>query len=207
MADDKKLSIYDVLQQQGHMPLPPYIKRQADLSDKERYQTVYAKHQGAIAAPTAGLHFDQQLLDACEQAAASLAYITLHVGAGTFQPVRTDDISQHHMHSEWFEVTETVCDQIRLCHERGGRVVAIGTTVMRALETAAQSGQIQPFAGDSELFIYPGKPIHCVDALFTNFHLPRSSLLMLVAAFAGYDTMMQAYQHAVAQKYRFFSYG
>ena len=196
-----------MLHQQGHIPLPPYIKRKPQAMDKQRYQTIYALHEGAVAAPTAGLHFDQALLAACEKVGASLAYVTLHVGAGTFQPVRVKHIADHHMHSEWFEVNQAVCDQISHCRARGGRVIAVGTTVMRALETAAQTGEVQAFSGDSRLFLYPGKPIRCVDALFTNFHLPCSSLLMLVSAFAGYETVVQAYRHAVEECYRFFSYG
>ena len=199
--------VLDVLNQIGHMPLPPYMAREDELSDKERYQTVYAKHEGAVAAPTAGLHFDQSLLAELKNAGVELAEVTLHVGAGTFQPVKVDDVESHHMHSEWIEVSQAVCDQVKACQMRGGRVVAVGTTSVRALETASLSGEIQPFVGETDIFLYPGKPFHCVDMLITNFHLPESTLLMLVSAFAGMEEIKQLYATAVEQRYRFFSYG
>lgn len=198
---------WDLLQQYGQMPLPPYIHRAADAADSERYQTVFARHAGAVAAPTAGLHFDQALLQRIEQAGHELAYVTLHVGAGTFQPVREDDLSQHRMHAERLQVSAELVQRIAATRAAGGRVVAVGTTVVRALETAAASGELQAFDGDSRLFITPGYAFQVVDALLTNFHLPESTLLMLVSAFAGYERVMAAYRYAVEQRYRFFSYG
>lgn len=192
---------------QGHLPLPPYIRREDGPEDDARYQTVFAARDGAVAAPTAGLHFDQALLGQLQQQGVGLAEITLHVGAGTFAPVRVTDISQHRMHSEWLEVPEQVCEQVTETKARGGRVVAVGTTAVRSLETAAASGQLRPFAGETRLFVTPGYGFRVVDALITNFHLPESTLLMLVSAFAGYDNTMAAYRHAIAQRYRFFSYG
>jgi len=197
-------AIFDRL---GEMPLPPYLRRSAEESDRERYQTVYARVPGAVAAPTAGLHFDATLLAACEQAGALQAHVTLHVGAGTFQPVRVDELSEHRMHAELAEVPAATCDAVAACRARGGRVVAVGTTVVRALESAAQGGRIAPYAGDTRLFITPGFRFRVVDALVTNFHLPESTLLMLVAAFAGRSHVLAAYRHAVAARYRFFSYG
>jgi S-adenosylmethionine:tRNA ribosyltransferase-isomerase len=191
----------------GAMPLPPYIERSADADDASRYQTVFAREPGAVAAPTAGLHFDASMLQRCRDAAARIEYVTLHVGAGTFQPVRVDDLSQHRMHAEHLTVTESVCAAVREARERGGRVIAVGTTVVRSLEAAASSGSLQPFSGDTRLFITPGYRFNVVDALLTNFHLPESTLVMLVCAFGGYENVMNAYRHAVAQRYRFFSYG
>jgi len=191
----------------GQMPLPPYIERAPEARDTERYQTVFANRPGAVAAPTAGLHFDRPMLDAIASRGINLGTITLHVGAGTFSPVRTEIIEDHRLHAERLEVTTRLCDQIDEARNRGSRVVAVGTTTVRALETAARSGQLHAFAGESDLFIYPGFEFRVVDAIVTNFHLPESSLLMLVAAFSGYDTTMGAYRHAVAQRYRFFSYG
>ncbi|XKH60737.1 tRNA preQ1(34) S-adenosylmethionine ribosyltransferase-isomerase QueA [Halomonas sediminis] len=202
--------LIDLLERHGHMPLPPYITREDELSDRERYQTVYARRDGAVAAPTAGLHFDQPLLDALKKKGIESAYVTLHVGAGTFQPVRADDITQHHMHSEWIEVNEEACRQVRAAQAGGKRVVAVGTTSVRCLESAclkSPDGNIAPYSGDTDIFIYPGYEWRCVDALITNFHLPESTLLMLVAAFSGYDSMMAAYREAVAKRYAFFSYG
>jgi S-adenosylmethionine:tRNA ribosyltransferase-isomerase len=199
--------VLDLLQQYGQVPLPPYITRPAEDTDVERYQTVYARHPGAVAAPTAGLHFDQSLLATLRAQGVEQAFITLHVGAGTFQPVRADRITEHTMHAERVKVSATVCEQIRATRQRGGRVVAVGTTAVRSLEAACQEGEIQPLAGETRLFIYPGYRFRCVDALVTNFHLPESSLLMLVAAFAGHATILRAYRHAIAQGYRFFSYG
>jgi S-adenosylmethionine:tRNA ribosyltransferase-isomerase len=196
-----------VFERCGEMPLPPYMKRAADDSDRERYQTVYAREPGAVAAPTAGLHFDAELLDACRQAGVASAHVTLHVGAGTFQPVRADDIRDHRMHAERAVVPVSVCDAIGACRARGGRVVAVGTTAVRALESAAAGGTIAPYAGDTRMFITPGYRFRVVDALVTNFHLPESTLLMLVSAFAGRDKVLAAYRHAVERRYRFFSYG
>ena len=196
-----------LLERVGHMPLPPYIDRADDAADRERYQTVYAAAPGAVAAPTAGLHFDQAMLQALTDMGVHSAQVTLHVGAGTFQPVRVERIEDHNMHREWLEVTQDVVDAVLACKARGGRVIAVGTTSVRSLESAARDGQIKPFSGDTDIFIYPGKPFHVVDALVTNFHLPESTLLMLVSAFAGYRQTMAAYQAAVDNKYRFFSYG
>jgi len=191
----------------GEMPLPPYIERHADASDMERYQTVYAREPGAVAAPTAGLHFDEALLAALRERGVEFGYVTLHVGAGTFQPVRVDDISEHHMHSEWLNVGAGLIEQIHRTRAAGGRVIAVGTTVVRALESATVEGTLRPFAGETRIFIFPGYRITSIDGLVTNFHLPQSTLLMLVSALAGRDYMLDAYRHAVAQRYRFFSYG
>ncbi len=195
------------LEEHGHMPLPPYITREDELADRERYQTVYGHKKGAVAAPTAGLHFDEELLAALEARGVEKAFVTLHVGAGTFQPVRVDKIEDHHMHSEYLEVSEDVVEAVRRTRERGGRVVAVGTTSVRSLESAAQSGELQPFAGETDIFIYPGYTYKVVDTLITNFHLPESTLLMLVSAFAGYNEIMNAYREAIEERYRFFSYG
>ncbi|AVI61297.1 tRNA preQ1(34) S-adenosylmethionine ribosyltransferase-isomerase QueA [Halomonas sp. GFAJ-1] len=199
-----------LLEAHGHMPLPPYITREDELSDRDRYQTVYARRDGAVAAPTAGLHFDQPLLDALAEKGINSAFVTLHVGAGTFQPVRVDNILEHHMHSEWIEVSEAACQKVRDTQAAGRRVVAVGTTSVRCLESACMksaNGEIAPYSGDTDIFIYPGYEWRCVDALITNFHLPESTLLMLVSAFAGYEHMMQAYRTAVEERYAFFSYG
>ncbi|MCY1276861.1 S-adenosylmethionine:tRNA ribosyltransferase-isomerase [compost metagenome] len=199
--------VLPLLERVGHMPLPPYIDRPDEDADRERYQTVYARHSGAVAAPTAGLHFDQALLDAIAAKGVESAFVTLHVGAGTFQPVRVERIEDHHMHHEWLEVGQDVVDAVAACHARGGRVIAVGTTSVRSLESAARDGQLKAFSGDTDIFLYPGRPFHVVDALVTNFHLPESTLLMLVSAFAGYPETMAAYAAAVEQGYRFFSYG
>ncbi|KJS68585.1 MAG: S-adenosylmethionine tRNA ribosyltransferase [Pseudomonas sp. BICA1-14] len=199
--------VLPLLERIGHMPLPPYIDRPDDAADRERYQTVYAQRAGAVAAPTAGLHFDEALLQMLRESGVETAYVTLHVGAGTFQPVRVERIEEHHMHREWLEVGQDVVDAVAACRSRGGRVIAVGTTSVRSLETAARDGELKPFSGDTDIFIYPGKSFHVVDALVTNFHLPESTLLMLVSAFAGYPETMAAYAEAVAQRYRFFSYG
>ena len=199
--------VLTVLDNIGHMPLPPYIDRTDTEDDKSRYQTVYAEELGAVAAPTAGLHFDQQLLESIQSKGAQIAFVTLHVGAGTFQPVRADNILDHEMHSEWLQVSEEVCQQVLETKGKGGRVIAVGTTSVRCLETAARSGQIAPFEGDTNIFIYPGYEFKVVDGLITNFHLSESTLLMLVSAFSGYQPIMQAYREAVAERYRFFSYG
>ncbi len=199
--------VLPLLERVGHMPLPPYIDRPDDSADRERYQTVYAQRAGAVAAPTAGLHFDQPLLDALKAKGVEMAFVTLHVGAGTFQPVRVERLEDHHMHSEWLEVGQDVVDAVATCRQRGGRVIAVGTTSVRSLESAARDGVLKPFSGDTDIFIFPGRPFHVVDALVTNFHLPESTLLMLVSAFAGYPETMAAYAAAVANGYRFFSYG
>jgi S-adenosylmethionine:tRNA ribosyltransferase-isomerase len=195
------------LQALGHMPLPPYITREDTAQDAERYQTVYADRPGAVAAPTAGLHFDNRLLADIDDRGIECTRITLHVGAGTFQPVRTEDIEEHRMHAEYLEVPAAACAAVERTRERGGRVVAVGTTAVRALETAAGDGELQPFAGDSRIFIYPGYRFRVIDGLVTNFHLPESTLLMLVCALAGTGRTLAAYRHAVAARYRFFSYG
>ncbi|MGE8362639.1 tRNA preQ1(34) S-adenosylmethionine ribosyltransferase-isomerase QueA [Pseudomonas sp.] len=199
--------VLPLLDRVGHMPLPPYIDRADEAADRERYQTVYAARAGAVAAPTAGLHFDQALLAALAEKGVDTAFVTLHVGAGTFQPVRVERIEDHHMHSEWLEVDQDVVNAVAACRARGGRVIAVGTTSVRSLESAARDGVLKPFSGDTDIFIYPGRPFHVVDALVTNFHLPESTLLMLVSAFAGYPETMAAYRTAVAEGYRFFSYG
>ncbi|MCB1723661.1 MAG: tRNA preQ1(34) S-adenosylmethionine ribosyltransferase-isomerase QueA [Gammaproteobacteria bacterium] len=200
-------SFAELMRRYGHVPLPPYIRRVDDPHDAERYQTVYAQRPGAVAAPTAGLHFDRDMLDRLEAAGIERATVTLHVGAGTFQPVRVDDLDQHRMHSEWLEVGQDAVDAVARARERGGRVVAVGTTSVRSLEAAAAAGELTAFRGDTRLFIRPGYRFRVVDALLTNFHLPESTLLMLVCAFAGYARTMAAYRHAVAHGYRFFSYG
>jgi S-adenosylmethionine:tRNA ribosyltransferase-isomerase len=201
-------ALAEILDEIGHMPLPPYIEREDELEDKNRYQTVFGVRDGAVAAPTAGLHFSEALLAQCDALGIRRATVTLHVGAGTFQPVRTDDIEQHVMHAEYVEVDETVCQAVKDTRKRGGRVIAVGTTAVRSLESAsAATGLIQPFKGDTDIFIYPGYHFHSVDAMITNFHLPESTLLMLVSAFAGKDPIMKAYQSAIAEGYRFFSYG
>lgn len=205
-------NVIQVLEEIGHMPLPPYIDRPDEESDRERYQTVYNEKPGAVAAPTAGLHFDEQLLESIKAKGIDLAFVTLHVGAGTFQPVRVDEIADHVMHTEYAEVEQTVVDKINATKAKGGRVVAVGTTSVRSLESAAKAAEQQgkalsAFYGDTDIFITPGYQFKVVDALVTNFHLSESTLLMLVSAFAGYDHIMAAYKHAVAQEYRFFSYG
>jgi S-adenosylmethionine:tRNA ribosyltransferase-isomerase len=203
-AEDSAL---DVLESQGHVPLPPYIRRGDEATDHERYQTIYASRPGAVAAPTAGLHFDERSLQQLAQLGVETARVTLHVGAGTFQPVRCDELEKHVMHYEYYEVGNEVCEQIAATRQRGGRVVAIGTTVVRSLEAAAASGAPEPCRGETNLFITPGYRFRCVDALLTNFHLPESTLLMLVAAFGGHARVMDAYRHAIVQGYRFYSYG
>jgi S-adenosylmethionine:tRNA ribosyltransferase-isomerase len=202
--DTDAAAVFDRL---GEMPLPPYIARAAEAADAERYQTVYAREPGAVAAPTAGLHFDAEVLAGCRAAGAEFAYVTLHVGAGTFQPVRVEDVSEHRMHAELCVVSSQVCTAVQAARERGGRVIAIGTTAVRSLESAAEGGRLQPFAGETRLFITPGRRFRVVDAMLTNFHLPESTLLMLVSAFAGREPVLEAYRHAVEQRYRFFSYG
>jgi S-adenosylmethionine:tRNA ribosyltransferase-isomerase len=200
-------SLSALLERAGHVPLPPYIKRMDSADDRERYQTIYARVPGAVAAPTAGLHFDEEIMQRLDAHGVERAYLTLHIGAGTFQSVRVEDIRMHVMHHEYCEVDARLCDQIAATRRRGGRVVAVGTTAVRALETAARDGGVAPYRGDTNLFITPGYRFREVDALLTNFHLPESTLLMLVCAFAGYRTVMAAYRHAVRSGYRFFSYG
>lgn len=200
-------SIDTVLKAIGHMPLPPYIDRDDETLDIERYQTVFGRKPGAVAAPTAGLHFDERLLDDIKSLGVNFAYVTLHVGSGTFQPVREENLADHIMHKEWLTVDEQTVQQIEATKKNGGRVIAVGTTAMRSLESAAKEGAIKPFTGDTDLFITPGYHFNVVDAMVTNFHLPESTLLMLVSAFSGYQRMKLAYQHAIAQRYRFFSYG
>ncbi|HEY9183277.1 MAG TPA: tRNA preQ1(34) S-adenosylmethionine ribosyltransferase-isomerase QueA [Gammaproteobacteria bacterium] len=195
------------LEAHGQTPLPPYIVRAPDDSDRERYQTVFARAAGAVAAPTAGLHFDRAIFDALAARGVERTFVTLHVGAGTFAPVRTERVEDHELHAEWLEVSADTCTAVERCRTRGARVVAVGTTSVRALETAARGGRLAPLAGDSRLFIYPGFEFRVVDAIVTNFHLPESSLLMLVAAFAGREATLAAYRHAVEERYRFFSYG
>lgn len=199
--------VLPLLEQIGHMPLPPYIDRPDELFDRERYQTVYAEHAGAVAAPTAGLHFDEAMLTLLADRGIETAFVTLHVGAGTFQPVRVERLEDHQMHHEWLEVSQTAVDAVQRCKARGGRVIAVGTTSVRSLETAARDGELKPFAGETDIFIYPGCSFNVVDALVTNFHLPESTLLMLVSAFAGYSATMHAYEQAIVERYRFFSYG
>jgi S-adenosylmethionine:tRNA ribosyltransferase-isomerase len=200
-------SFEQLLLRAGRLPLPPYIDREPDAADSERYQTLFARQVGAVAAPTAGLHFDADLLDALTARGVQVGHVTLHVGAGTFQPMRAERVDEHEMHSEWLNVGAELVDQVRRTRAAGGRVIAVGTTVVRALETASMEGELQPYAGDTTIFIFPGRRVRSVDALLTNFHLPESTLLMLVTAFGGFDRVMAAYRHAVANRYRFFSYG
>lgn len=199
--------VMSILERSGRLPLPPYISHTPDDVDEARYQTVYAQHAGAVAAPTAGLHFDETILAALAAKGVDTAFVTLHVGAGTFQPVRVSQISEHRMHSELYSVADETVQKIEACHARGGKVLAVGTTTLRALESAARSGQLKSGAGDTDIFITPGFQFKVVDRLLTNFHLPKSTLLMLVSAFAGFENMRAAYTHAVEQRYRFFSYG
>lgn len=199
--------VIDILQTVAALPLPPYIERNVAPNDLERYQTIFARHPGAVAAPTAGLHFDQPLLTALAAKGVETAFVTLHVGAGTFQPLRTEHIEDHRMHYEQVEVSAQVCEQVTATRARGGRVIAVGTTAVRSLETASQQNALAPYQGDTNLFIYPGYRFKSIDALITNFHLPESTLLMLVCAFGGYANVIAAYRHAIAQRYRFFSYG
>ena len=201
------VGVIDLLEHYGRLPLPPYIEREVGTADIERYQTVYAEHIGAVAAPTAGLHFNQTMLDSLLSLGIETGQVTLHVGAGTFQPVRVENIKTHQMHSEWINVSEKVCEQIEAARERGGRVIAVGTTSVRAIESASTSGDIAPFMGETDIFIYPGYQFKYVDAMITNFHLSESTLLMLVSAFSGRENILAAYQHAIEQQYRFFSYG
>lgn len=210
LAQFEPEGFYAKLLKYGQMPLPPYIqkKRQANASDVNSYQTIYAKHEGSVAAPTAGLHFTERLLDAIDHTGAKRAYVTLHVGGGTFLPVKAEDTSQHIMHSEWAEVPENTVNMVNRAKTQGGRVIAVGTTSLRTLETATdETGLLRAFAGDTNIFITPGYRFKMVDALLTNFHLPKSTLFMLVSAFSGLDRMKSAYQHAIEKGYRFYSYG
>lgn len=200
-------TILQMIEEIGQIPLPPYMHRQADASDKERYQTVYAKMKGSVAAPTAGFHFDEALMQALRAKGAEFGSLTLHIGAGTFAPVRVDNIKEHKMHPEYLVVSDFLCEQVRAAKARGNRVIAVGTTSLRALETACQSGDIEPYQGDTSIFIYPGHTFRSADALITNMHLPGSTLLMLVSAFSGHQRVMHAYHEAVASRYHFYSYG
>jgi S-adenosylmethionine:tRNA ribosyltransferase-isomerase len=199
--------VLPLLEQRGEIPLPPYLGREAEPADRDRYQTVYAREPGAVAAPTAGLHFDQAMLDETRAMGVQHAWVTLHVGAGTFQSLRAENVAENRLHSERVELGQSVCDAVQSCRAAGGRVIAVGTTSVRALESAASSGELRPYHGETDLFILPGYRFRCVDAMLTNFHLPQSSLLMLVAAFAGSERILHAYRHAVQNRYRFFSYG
>ncbi len=201
------LDLPDLLDKVGHIPLPPYIDRADGVEDRERYQTVYARNAGAVAAPTAGLHFDEAMLARLEAMGVEKVYLTLHVGSGTFQPLRVENLDDHRMHAEFCEVDELAVEKIHAARAKGGRVVAVGTTVVRTLESASLSGELRAFRGETRLFIRPGFRFQCVDAMLTNFHLPESTLLILVCSFAGYAQTMAAYRHAVKQGYRFFSYG
>ncbi|BBM00169.1 tRNA preQ1(34) S-adenosylmethionine ribosyltransferase-isomerase QueA [Microbulbifer sp. GL-2] len=203
----KEEGVLAILDRLGHMPLPPYIDREDDASDRERYQTVYGRNAGAVAAPTAGLHFDDEMIGALRDKGVEVVFVTLHVGAGTFQPVRVDNIYEHQMHSEVLDVSQEVVDAVAACRARNGSVIAVGTTSVRALESAARGGELQTTVGETDIFIYPGYEFQVVDKLVTNFHLPESTLLMLVSAFAGYQHTMAAYKAAVEERYRFFSYG
>jgi S-adenosylmethionine:tRNA ribosyltransferase-isomerase len=199
--------IWHTMANYGEIPLPPYINRALTSEDWQRYQTVYAHKTGSVAAPTAGLHFTHKLMQSMKDHSIGIGYVTLHVGAGTFQPVQMENIDKHQMHSEYLEVSQNLCDRIKQTKSYGGRVIAVGTTTVRSLETAGQNGTITPYIGDSDLFLYPGKRFNIIDGMITNFHLPRSTLLMMVSAFAGHQAIMDAYEHAIKEKYRFFSYG
>lgn len=205
--NDSSRTILEVIESIGQIPLPPYMHRMPDESDKERYQTVYARYKGSVAAPTAGFHFDNELLKKLRDKQVEMDYLTLHIGAGTFSPVRVENIREHKMHAEYLDVPLSLCEKIKATKARGKRVIAVGTTSLRALETASQSGSIEPYHGETSIFIYPGYKFRCVDALVTNLHLPCSTLLMLVCAFGGYKRVMHAYHEAVMQAYRFYSYG
>jgi S-adenosylmethionine:tRNA ribosyltransferase-isomerase len=201
------IDVFSLLEKLGHIPLPPYIERSDEELDQSRYQTVYAQNPGAAAAPTAGLHFDDSIIAKLKAKGVNTSFVTLHVGAGTFQPVKVDQIKDHVMHSEWIHVSDETVAAIEQTKKSGGRVVCVGTTSMRSLESASQTGQVKSFIGDTDIFIFPGYEFKTVDALITNFHLPKSTLLMLVSAFSGKDNVMNAYAHAIKEKYRFFSYG
>ncbi len=200
-------TVLELLEQYGHIPLPLYVTRADEQTDLERYQTIYAKHKGSVAAPTAGLHFDEAMFEKLKQKNIETAYVTLHVGAGTFQPVRVDDVTQHQMHTEYFQVSDEVCSKVKAAKKINARVTAIGTTSVRSLESAAITGELVATTKETNLFIYPGFQFRVIDSMLTNFHLPESTLLMLISAFAGYENVMNAYKEAVKEKYRFFSYG
>lgn len=208
---DSSQALHEILNSIGHMPLPPYIQRDDEKFDQERYQTVYATKPGAVAAPTAGLHFDNAMLKQLSDKGVEQIHVTLHVGAGTFQPVRVDELKDHHMHKEWIELSEENCEKLNKARDEGRRIIAVGTTSVRCLESAAlfssDKTQLKAYRGETDIFITPGYEFKVIDALVTNFHLSESTLLMLVSAFAGYDNIKKAYQHAIEQKYRFFSYG
>jgi S-adenosylmethionine:tRNA ribosyltransferase-isomerase len=199
--------VFELIEAHGRLPLPPYIEHEADAVDETRYQTVYAREPGAVAAPTAGLHFDQNLLERLRDKGVKMAFVTLHVGAGTFQPVRSENLAEHTMHSEWYTISQETVDAVKAAQAAGKEVVAVGTTSMRALESASQSGQLHAGSADTRLFITPGYRFNTVTRMITNFHLPKSTLLMLVSAFAGYERIRSAYAHAISHSYRFFSYG
>jgi S-adenosylmethionine:tRNA ribosyltransferase-isomerase len=207
LNSDTRQTMADIMENIGHMPLPPYISRDDTAEDFSRYQTVYAETPGAVAAPTAGLHFDQTLLKKLESKGVNSAYVTLHVGAGTFQPVRSESIEDHKMHFEYLDVPQQTVDKCLQTRRNGGRIIAVGTTTVRSLETASQKGLLDTYNGETDIFIYPGYQFKSVDALITNFHLPESTLLMLISAFAGKDEMIRCYAEAVDEEYRFFSYG
>lgn len=200
-------SLLNLLDNIGHIPLPPYIERQDTKDDQSRYQTVYAKHEGAVAAPTAGLHFDDNLIHSLKKQGVDTAFVTLHVGAGTFQPVKVDKIEDHRMHSEYYEISQQTVDKINQTKQKGGRIIAVGTTAVRSLESAIRHKKFQAIKEDTDIFIYPGFEFQLVDMMITNFHLPKSSLLMLVSAFIGKNKMFEIYDHAIEKEYRFFSYG
>lgn len=204
---DPTLKLTTLLDQFGEMPLPPYITRENELDDKERYQTVFSQEKGAVAAPTAGLHFTDTMLSTLSESGIESAKVTLHVGAGTFQPIRVDDLTEHRMHQEWIDVPRETVDKILATQAKGGRIIAVGTTVVRALESAALSGSLKPFSGDTDIFIKPGFSFRVVDGLLTNFHLPQSTLLVLVSTLMGYEEIRTLYHHAIKARYRFFSYG
>jgi len=207
LRSNAERSMADIMENIGHMPLPPYIERSDTVEDATRYQTVYADKPGAVAAPTAGLHFDEALLNKLKEKGVDTAYVTLHVGAGTFQPVRSDNIEDHIMHFEYLEVNQDTVDKCYSARANGGRIIAVGTTTVRSLETASQNGKLESYAGETDIFIYPGYVFNSIDTLITNFHLPESTLLMLISAFAGKDEMMACYADAIKNEYRFFSYG
>ncbi|GAW85677.1 S-adenosylmethionine:tRNA ribosyltransferase-isomerase [Bathymodiolus platifrons methanotrophic gill symbiont] len=202
-----ELALADILEHIGHMPLPPYIERADNINDQTRYQTVFAQKSGAVAAPTAGLHFDDAMMDKIRAKGGGIAFVTLHVASGTFRPVKVENLAEHVMHKEYFEVPQETVAAVQQTKSQGGRVIAIGTTAMRSLESASRTGELHACQGDTDLFITPGYQFKTVDAMLTNFHLPESTLLMLVSAFSGYERIKKVYQHAIAQKYRFFSYG
>jgi len=207
LRSDCEQAVLDVIEAHGQIPLPPYFQREPEESDQHRYQTIYAEHKGSVAAPTAGLHFDAKIFAALTEKNIEMAYLTLHVGAGTFLPVRVEQIDQHRMHHEYIDVSADLCAKVCAAKARGGRIIAVGTTSARSLETASLGGTIKPFSGTTDIFIYPGFSFQCVDAMITNFHAPATTLLMLVSAFSGYKNIMQAYEEAVNTQYRFFSYG